>query len=85
MTEVAMRSRKSRSWLMSRIVPVYSLSISSRTSSVSRSRSFVGSSRTRRLEGFASARASMMRPRSPPDRTRTGVRACSGENRKSFR
>ena len=23
-------------------------------------------------------------PRSPPDSTRTGVRACSGENRKSF-
>ena len=34
--------------------------------------------------GCASARASISRPRSPPESTPSGVRACSGANRKSL-
>ena len=41
------------------------------------SRSLVGSSSTSTFEGLASARASISRPRSPPESTRNGVRACS--------
>ena len=48
------------------------------------SRSLVGSSSTSRFDAFASAIASSKRPRSPPDSLPTGVRACSGVNRKSF-
>ena len=36
------------------------------------------------LKGFASARASISRPRSPPESTSTGVPRCSWANRKSF-
>ena len=60
--DVTTRSRKSRSWLTSRTVPGYSDSSSCSRSSVSRSRSLVGSSRISRLDGRASAQASSSRP-----------------------
>ncbi len=58
--------------------------MSSSTSSVSMSRSLVGSSSTRRFDGLASTCASISRPRSPPESLPSGVRACSLVNRKSF-
>ncbi|OWK23533.1 hypothetical protein AJ87_33920 [Rhizobium yanglingense] len=79
-----MRSRKSRSWLTRITVPGKPTTISCSRSSVSRSRSLVGSSRIRRLVGRARMRASISRARSPPDRFLIGVRACSGWKRNSF-
>src|SRR5262245_62139610 len=75
MTDVTTRSRKSRSWLTISTVPGYSASRSCNRSRVSRSRSLVGSSSTRRLDGRAKARARVSLARSPPDSTPTGVRA----------
>ena len=61
--------RKSRSWLTRSSVPVYARSRSSSRSSVSESRSLVGSSITSTLQGRAKSFASSRRLRSPPERT----------------
>src|ERR1700719_2029216 len=65
MVDVTTRSRKSRSWLTSSTVPGCSASCSCKRSSVSRSRSLVGSSSTSKLHGRAKARAKVRRDGAP--------------------
>jgi len=74
-----------RSWLTTMSVPWYSSSRSSSTSSVSTSRSLVGSSRIRKLLGFVKSRARITRLRSPPDSDFTGVMARFALKRKPRR
>ena len=72
-------SRKSRSWLTIIRVPWYALKISSRTSSVSISRSLVGSSRIRKDFGSAKTFANN-NLFSAPDKVETMWRATDGSN-----
>ena len=76
------RSSMKRSWVTSTRPPSNSARLSSRTSSVGMSRSFVGSSRIRRSAGSRIRRAMRMRACSPPDSRPTGSSSCSGRNRK---
>ena len=76
------RSSMKRSWVTSTRPPSNSARLSSRTSSVGMSRSFVGSSRISRSAGSRIRRAIRMRACSPPDRRPTGSSSCSGRNRK---
>ena len=85
MVLVTTLSRKRLSWLTKNTVPAYCCNSSSSSSSVSMSRSLVGSSSTNTLAGSAKSRASSTRLRSPPESVRTGEFARSGENRKSVR
>ena len=83
MTLVATLSTNSRSWLTNNKVPLNSAIRSSSSSSVSTSRSLVGSSMTSKLAGCANNRASNRRFRSPPDNMETGEFKRSGGKRKS--
>ena len=76
------RSSMKRSWVTSTRPPSNSARLSSSTSSVGMSRSFVGSSRISRSAGSRIRRAIRMRACSPPDRRPTGSSSCSGRNRK---
>ena len=75
MVEVATLFKKERSWLTKSKVPEYSINNSSKSSWVSISKSLVGSSMTRKLDGLVKSLAKNKRLRSPPERTLTGVRA----------
>ncbi len=85
MTWVTVFSKNSRSWLTKNSVPLQSCNKLSSSSSVSISKSFVGSSKTKTLVGRANNRANNKRLRSPPERDLTGERERCGGNKKSSR
>ena len=82
---VATLSTNQRSWLTTIIVMLRLVIISSRSASVSMSRSLVGSSRMRRLQGFRKILARSSLFFSPPESALTGDTARLGSKRKSLR